>query len=410
MSERPSPDQQPRPIKPARRVGGIHYAVRDVTLLADRLAREGRRMSYLNIGDPNPYGFRTPSHVVEAVHRAMQDNHNGYAHSDGVPEALEAVRRDAARKGLDDPVYVWVGNGCSEVIDMALTALVERGDNVLTPTPGYPLYTALLTKLEAESRPYHFDEENGWQPDLEDVAARIDERTRALVVINPNNPTGSVASEETLRGLVELAGRHGLLVISDEIYDRLLLEGERHVAVASLSREVPVLTLGGLSKNWVAPGWRIGWGILTGEAGRLEGYVEGVRQLGRARLSANHPEQFAIRPALEGPQDHLEAMVGELTRRRDLAMRLLNAVPGISCVPPRGAFYAFPRLPDGTDDAAWAAELMRATGVVVVHGSGFGQRPGTSHFRIVLLPEPAELERACNLIGDFVAGQGAARG
>ncbi len=391
------------PIRPAARVRNVRYAVRDVVVLADRLRKTGKKMFYLNIGDPNPFGFRPPAHLIEAVHRAMLENRNGYASSEGVEEALQAIGRDAERKGIRSIVHAWVGNGCSEVIDMALTALVDPGDNVLVPSPGYPLYTALLAKLEGEGRAYHLDEARGWQPDVADIAARIDERTRAIVVINPNNPTGSVASESTLRAIVQLAEEHGLVVFADEIYDRLLFDGARHVPMASLSAGATVLTLNGLSKNWIVPGFRIGWGILSGDRERIEPYAEAIRQLGRARLSANHPEQYGIAPALEGDQSHLAAMILELTARRNLAMRMLNEVPGVSCVRPEGAFYAFARLHGEMPDDIWARELMQETGVVVVPGSGFGQREGTRHFRIVLLPPLDVIEEACRLIAGFMA-------
>lgn len=390
------------PIPAAHRVRNVRYAVRDVVVLANSLREKGMRMFDLNIGDPNPFGFKPPAHMIEAVHRAMVENRNGYAPSEGIRPAVDAIERDARARGIGPIVHTWIGNGCSEVIDMAMTALVNPGENVLVPSPGYPLYPAILTKLDAEARPYFLDEDRGWQPDVEDMARRIDDRTRAVVVINPNNPTGSVASEKTLRDVLELAIEHDLVVFADEIYDRLLFDGCRHVPLASLAKEATVISLGGLSKNWIVPGFRIGWGILCGDAERVAPFCEGIRQLGRARLSANHPEMYGIAPALEGGQEHLVSMVRDLTVRRDLAMRLLNATPGISCVPPQGAFYAFPRLHLDVDDEQWVKDLMAATGVVVVHGSGFGQRPGTRHFRIVLLPQPDVLEEACKRIARFL--------
>ena len=397
------PKSTGRGIAPARRVRDVKYAVRDVVVLAEQLAAEGRRMLYLNIGDPNPFGFRPPEAMISAVKDAMDANHNGYAPSDGIDVALEAIARETARKKVRSPVYTWTGSGASEVIDMALTALVNPGENVLTPSPGYPLYTALLAKLEAENRPYQLDEENGWQPDLDDIASQIDERTRAIVVINPNNPTGSVASEETLRAIVDLAAEHDLVVFADEIYDRLLFDGKEHIALGSLRDDATVLTLGGLSKNWIVPGFRIGWGVLGGDPDRLGGYVEAIQQLGRARLSANHPEQYGIPAAIDGDQSHLAAMITDLEARRDLAMDRLNGIDGISCVVPEGAFYAFPRLDFDVADGPWCADLMRETGVVVVPGSGFGQRPGTQHFRIVLLPPLDVLSDAFDGIAAFTA-------
>ncbi len=362
-------------------------------------------MLALNIGDPNPFGFRPPEHLLEATFAAMQRNLNGYAPSDGIAEAVEAIERDAKARGIGPIVYTWVGSGCSEVIDMALSALVDPGQNVLTPSPGYPLYTALLAKLGAENRAYHLDEENGWQPDVADIERLIDAKTRAIVIINPNNPTGSVASEATLRRVVELAIEHNLVIFADEIYDRLLFDGAKHVPLGSLDPRACVLSLCGLSKNWVLPGWRIGWGVLSGPEEQLRGYVNAIQQLGRARLSANHPEQYAIKAALEGPQDNLARMIPQLVERRDAAMRKLQAIPDISCVVPQGAFYAFPRIHrelPGMDDATWCRERMRETGVITVPGSGFGQKPGTQHFRIVLLPDVPTLEEACDGIARFM--------
>lgn len=394
------------PIQAAERVRGVRYAVRDVVVLADRLRREGKEMLYLNIGDPNPFGWEPPAHLLDACDQAVRRNLNGYAPSEGIAEAVESIEKDAQARGIGKPVLTWVGSGVSEVIDMALSALVNRGENVLTPSPGYPLYTALLAKLEAENRPYHLDEEDGWQPDIADIEAQIDDKTRAIVVINPNNPTGSVATEERLRQIIALAEKHDLLVVADEIYDRLLFDGQQHVPLGSLSETANVLTLGGLSKNWLLPGWRIGWGILTGDPERLAPYAEGVMQLGRARLSANHPEQYAIKAALEGSQEHLPPMLEELEARARMCTERLNAIDGISCVAPGGAFYAYPRLHIEGSDNTWCSELMKETGVVVVPGEGFGQKEGTRHFRIVLLPDREILSNAFDGIERFMAKQG----
>jgi alanine-synthesizing transaminase len=394
---------QARPIAPAKRVANVRYAVRDVAVLADKLRREGRRMLYLNIGDPNPFGFRAPEHLLTAVRQAMESNRNGYAPSDGIDEALAAIRRDATARGIGPIVHAWVGNGCSEVIDMALSALVDPGDNVLTPSPGYPLYTALLAKLGADNRAYHLDEDKGWQPDTEDIARLIDARTRAIVLINPNNPTGSVATRETLAKVVELAIAHNLVIFADEIYDRLLFDDVTHVPLGSIDPRACVLSLCGLSKNWVLPGFRIGWGVLSGPEEQLRDYIGAIGQLARARLSANHPEQYAIAPALDGPQDHLVELIPQLVARRDAAMDALAQIPDITCVKPQGAFYAFPRIHRPIEDAVWCRELMQESAVVTVPGSGFGQREGTQHFRIVLLPQVSEIHEACAAIGRFMS-------
>lgn len=388
-------------ITPARRTRDITYAVRDVVVLADQVARTGKEMLYLNIGDPNKFDFQTPTHIVEATYRAMRENYNGYSPSSGVEEARQAIRDEAGRKGITNILDIFVTTGASEAIDICLTALVNDGENVLIPSPGYPIYSAILHKLNAEPRFYYLDEENGWQPDLADIAARIDDKTRAIVIINPNNPTGALYPEEILRGIIELAREHNLVIFSDEIYDKLVLDGKEHIATASLDPDAAVLTLGGLSKNYLVPGFRIGWGIISGREEELREYIEAANKLIRARLCANHPGQWAIRPALEGDQSHLVETREKLTHRRDLTVEMLNQVPRITCVKPEGAFYAFPRLHIEESDDQFVRELIKETGVVVVPGSGFGQLPGTSHFRVVFLPPEEVLLKAYNKIADF---------
>lgn len=390
-------------IKPAIRTERVTYAVRDVVVLAKQVAATGKEMLYLNIGDPNLFDFATPEHVIEATAKAMRENRNGYAPSSGIAAALSAIGRDAERNNISNIQDIFVTTGASEAIDICLSALVNAGENVLTPTPGYPLYTALLAKLEAQEVPYYLDEDNGWQPDLDDIASKINNKTRAIVLINPNNPTGSVCDRKTLEGILELARKHSLVVFADEIYDKLILDGGRHVSIASLDKSHPIVTFNGLSKAYVAPGFRIGWGIISGDRSRVSDYVEAVNKLLRARLSANHPEQFAIAPALDGDQSHLEILKQKLSRRRDISVDMLNSIPGVSCVAPTGAFYAFPRLQIEQEDELFVQELIKATGVVTVHGSGFGQRPGTKHFRIVFLPPEDTLRKAYGLIGQFIS-------
>lgn len=395
--------QTDRSIRPAQRTEGIRYAIRDIVELAHAVARTGKPMLYLNIGDPNVYGFEPPPHILEPVIRAMQDNHNGYGPSSGVPEAVEAIRHQAARQGIRAIQHVYVTHGSSEGIDLALSALVDRGDNVLTPCPGYPFYDAVLARLEVENRPYQLDEDRGWEPDVDDIAERIDPRTRALVVINPNNPTGGVCSRRTMERIVELAIRHNLVLFSDEIYDRLTFDGAAHVCPAALSSEAKVITFNGLSKAFLVPGLRIGWGVVSGPAAELAAYCEAIRKMERARLCANHPAQYAIRAALDGPQTHVADLVRRLTRQRDAALAAIRGIPGLSCVKPGGAMYAFPRIDFDADDHEFVVRVLRETGVVLVPGSGFGQRPGTQHFRIVILPAEETLRDAFGRIARMVA-------
>jgi alanine-synthesizing transaminase len=395
-------------IKAAARTRDITYAVRDIVVLAQEVAAGGKEMLYLNIGDPNQFDFRTPGHIVEAAHRAMERNDNGYAPSSGIPAARQAIEAQAQRKGISSILDIFITSGVSEAIDVCFTALADAGENILIPTPGYPLYSAVLNKLGVRPNGYFLDEDNGWQPDVNDVREKIDSGTRGIVLINPNNPTGSVCSEETLEEIIMLAREHQLVIFADEIYDQLILEEKEHRSVAALDPEAPVITFNGLSKAYLVPGWRIGWGVASGNRTVMDIYLEAVNKLLRARLCANHPEQHAIAPALEGDQNHLEEMKTRLIRRRDLTVEMLNAIDGITCVRPEGAFYAFPRLEIEGSDWDFVRALIRETGVVVVPGGGFGQRPGSQHFRVVFLPPEKTLERAYDQISRFMKTYSAA--
>ncbi|MBW1878666.1 MAG: aminotransferase class I/II-fold pyridoxal phosphate-dependent enzyme [Deltaproteobacteria bacterium] len=391
-------------ILPASRTKNVRYAIRDIVVQAKRLEAEGQELVFLNIGDPIQEDFETPRHIIDAICDALRTGHTSYCDSAGVSEAREAIRRDAERRGIPSIQEVFATAGVSEGIELALCALVEPGDDFLTPSPGYPLYTALAAKLGTRRNEYRLDEQNGWQPDVEDMERQVTPRTRALVLINPNNPTGSVYTVETVDRVVDVARRHGLVIFADEVYDKFLLDGGAHIPVATRAGNHPVLTFGGLSKNYLGPGLRMGWMTVSGANDALGDYLEALGRLVRARLCANHPIQYAIRPALEGPQDHFEEMLVRLRKRRDLIFARLNAIDGVSCVKPLGAFYAFPRLHDwaGTD-AEFVTELMREEGVVCVPGSAFGQRAGTSHFRIVFLPKEDVLEEALDRIERFLA-------
>ena len=385
-------------VKPSQRSAEIHYAIRNINLAQ----AAGKKLLSLNIGDPLQFDFSTPSHIVEATYQAMLAGKTGYAPSSGVEEATQAIRDEAGRQGIQNVQDVFLASGVSEAIEIALASLLNPGDNLLIPSPGYPLYQAVLTKFGAEGVPYYLDESNGWQPDPDEIARRINSRTRGIVVINPNNPTGAVYSREVLSAILNLAARHGLVAFSDEIYSKLVLDPVSHVSLASLAPELPVITFNGLSKAYLVPGFRIGWGILSGEGSSVADYQKAIGKMLRLRLCANHPEQFAIRPALEADQSHISEMIAKLRRRRDLIDSLLNSIPGISCVRPQAAFYAFPRLEISGSDQEFVSSLIRETGVVVVPGSGFGQQPGTKHFRLVFLPPEETLGQALQHIGDFL--------
>jgi alanine-synthesizing transaminase len=396
------PVTQIREIAAAQRLDNVRYAIRDLAVLADQVAKQGHKVLPLNIGDPLNFDFETPRHMIEAVYKAMRDGKNGYAPSTGIKEAVDAIRGEAEGKGITSIQDVFVTSGVSETVDICLAALLNPGENVLTPCPDYPLYSAVVAKLGLELNTYELNEDDSWQPDLLDVNRKISAKTRGIVLINPNNPTGAVCSRRMLETVAELARRHNLVIFADEIYDNLILDDDKHLSIAALAPDVPIVTFGGLSKNYLAPGWRIGWGVVSGDAAAVRPYVEGINRLLRARLCANHPEQYAIKAALEGPQDHLVEVTGKLRARRDLTVAWCKATPGISCVSPRGAFYAFPRLEIPESDEVFVKELLQKKHVLVVHGSGFGQKQGTKHFRIVFLPDEQTLRTAYQAVGEFM--------
>lgn len=391
-------------VRPARHIENVRYAIRNVVAEAMRLEAEGRRILYLNIGDPLKFDFQTPPHLIEAVYRAMRDGHNGYAPSSGIPAAREAICREATRGGIPGltPLDVVVTTGASEALELALTALLEPGERVLVPCPGYPLYNALAAKLSAQAVPYFLDEEKGWSLNLEELDALCTPETRAILLCNPNNPTGAVLERSVLEGLIEIARRRGLVILSDEIYDKLTYDTP-HIPTASLATDVPIITFGGLSKAYLACGWRVGWLVFC-NAHLMPDLKIAVLRLADARLCSPAPQQHAIVPALEGPQDHIPEMMGRMRARRDLMVRRINAIPGLSVVEPAAAFYAMPRLqlPGLESDEKFVLELLRETGVLFVHGSGFGQKPGTAHFRVVFLPPEDILTTAFDRLEAFV--------
>ncbi len=390
-------------VMAASRMMNVRYAIRDLAVVADEVAREGNEILYLNIGDPCKYDFHTPPHMIEAVLKAMVDGHNGYADSLGIKPAIEAIHSQAERNGFRDIQSIFVGYGSGEVIDSCLTALLNPGDNVLTPSPEYPLYGAIMAKLDCPANPYNLDEAHGWEPDVADMARKINSRTRAILLITPNNPTGAVYSKRTLEKILELAREHGLIIFADEIYDKLIFDdAHQHVSVATLATDVPIVTFNGLSKAYLVPGWRIGWAIATGPREVLHPYMGAVHRLLRARLSAPHPFQHAIRPALEGPQDHLEGVLRKLKRRADLTVEWAKHTPHVKLVPPKGAFYAYPTLEITEDDLTFVTDLLKQKHVLVVHGSGFGEKPGTRHMRIVFLPPEQVLSAAYAKMTDFI--------
>jgi alanine-synthesizing transaminase len=390
------------PVHVAERVSRFSYAIRNIVAEARRVEAAGRTVRYLNIGDPIPFGFKTPPALVEAVAKAERDGFNGYVPSPGIPAAREAVAADWTRQGFPaDPDKVLITAGASEGIELALTALADPGDDVLVPMPTYPLYTAVLAKVGAEARYYRADPSTGWLPDLEHLESLVTPRTRALVVIDPNNPTGAVYPESVRRDIIALAERHGLTILADEVYADLAYAGP----VAPLGRYAPdaaIISFSSLSKAYLAPGWRAGW-MVVGRSPRLDDLLAAIKKLADGRLCSNGPAQYAIAPALLGDRSHQAAFRGALAERAAITTDALNAIPGMSVVAPAGAFYAMPKvsLPPGDTDERYVLELLRATGVLCVYGSGFGLPPGEGFFRVVFLAPPDELAAIYREIDGF---------
>jgi alanine-synthesizing transaminase len=380
------------PIPVARRISGFVYAIRNIVTEARKVEASGRNVRYLNIGDPIPFGFQTPPHLIEAVERAMRSGENGYAPSVGILPAREAVAAECIRRGMPaSPDRVVITSGTSEGIELALTALAQEGDDVLVPVPTYPLYTAVLAKIGARPVFYRTDPARGWLPDLDHVRSVITRSTRALVVIDPNNPTGATYSDEIRRALVDLADRHNIPLLADEVYADLAFDGPVP-ALASVNPDAPVISFSSLSKAYLAPGWRAGW-MAVGRTDRLDDVLGAVKKLADGRLCSTGPMEHAIVAALNGDRSHQEVFRAELRLRAQLTTARLNAIPGIAAVPPTAAFYAMPRvsLPSGVTDEDYVLALLRETGILCVYGSGFGTRPEDGFFRVVFLAPPDEL-------------------
>ena len=392
-------------ISPSNRTANFHYAIRNLVSAAEALERKGRRITYLNIGDPQAYGFRPPEHVVEAVARALRDNFTGYAHSAGLPEARTAVARYASSLGAPtEPAQVLLTSGASEAADLVLTALVNEGDQVLLPAPGYPIYPAILNKLGAVACYYHLESDRGWQPSIAEIESLITERTRAVLLINPNNPTGSIIPDETTRQFLELAARHKLLVIADEVY-RELCFAKPPAPASVLAREidVPLITLESLSKTHLVPGWRVGWMRYSHEELMPE-LTRSIGRLASGRLCSPTPTQYAVRPALEGDKSFLRDFVVEIKKRRDFVVASVERIKGISCDVPAAAFYVMLKADDPLDrtDETFVLDLLEQTGVLVVPGSGFGADPHKGLFRLVYLADEDVLGAVFEKIEKFL--------
>ena len=400
----------PRTLAQSAKLADVLYEIRGpVNAEAQRMEAAGEHILKLNIGNPAPFDFPPPSDILRDMISTLPVSH-GYSESKGILSARRAVvDRYNETPGFPevDVDDVYLGNGVSELIMLLLNALLDNGDEVLIPAPDYPLWTA-ATSLSG-GRPVHYvcDEGNGWNPDVEDLESKVTERTKAIVVINPNNPTGAVYSDETLKAITDVARRHGLLLFADEIYDRITYDGLTSTNLATFAPDLLCVTLNGLSKTYRVAGFRSAWMVITGPRDHATGFLEGVELLTGTRLCANVPGQQAIQAALGGKQsiEDLLLPMGRLTRSRDVAWEGLNAIEGVSCVKPTGALYAFPRLDpevhDIRDDQRFALDLLRSEKILITHGSGFNI-PTTDHFRVVTLPHPDDLSVAVERMGNFL--------
>lgn len=397
------------PVRKSSKLDHILYDIRGpITDRARQLERAGHQITKLNIGNMAPFGFEAPETVRREMHRLL-DASAGYSDSKGVEVARQAVARRYGDMGVADVSAedVFLGNGASELIALATNALLDNGDEMLVPMPDYPLWTACTTLAGGTAVQYRCDEATGWMPDLDHIRSKITPRTRGLVIINPNNPTGAVYPQPLLLELVQIARDHGLVIFSDEVYDRMLYEGARHTAIASLSSDVLTLTFNSLSKSYRSCGYRAGWLVVSGDTASAHDYIDGLNMLSSMRLCPNVPGQWAVAAALEGAQDirELVGVGGRLRRQRDIAHELLTAIPGVSCRKPDAALYLFPRLDAAmypiSDDRAFFLQLLNETHVLLVQGSGFNY-PGNQHFRIVFLPHEDELRNAIGRVAAFL--------
>ncbi len=398
-----------KPIERSKKLDGVCYDIRGpVAREAKRMEEEGHRILKLNIGNPAPFGFEAPDEILKHVIHNLPTA-QGYTDSQGIYPARVAVaqyyqQRGILSAGADD---VYIGNGVSELILMSLQALLDNGDEVLIPSPDYPLWTAAVNLAGGKAVHYRCDEEQDWYPDVQDMRSKITSRTRALVLINPNNPTGAVYERAVLEDIIALAREFGLVVLSDEIYDKILYDGATHISTASLCDDLLVLTFGGLSKNYRIAGFRVGWLFISGARLAARSYIEGLNILASMRLCANVPCQHAVQTALGGYQSINELVVpgGRLYDQMDLAHRLVNEIDGISCYRPKGAMYLFPKIDRKKfpikDDELFVLDFLRQYKVLLVHGRAFNW-PEPDHFRIVFLPHKEQLEQAIGKLAQFL--------
>ncbi|MFI6157564.1 pyridoxal phosphate-dependent aminotransferase [Kitasatospora sp. NPDC051170] len=397
-------------FRQSSKLNDVCYEIRGpVVDQANALEEAGHSVLRLNTGNPAPFGFDAPEEIIQDIIRNLPRAH-GYSDSRGILPARRAVVQYYQQRGVQGVTVndVYLGNGASELIQMAVTALVDDGDEVLVPMPDYPLWTAAVRLAGGKAVHYLCDEEAEWYPALDDIAAKITARTKAIVVINPNNPTGAVYPKELLEGILDLARRHHLMVLADEIYDKILYDDAEHHCLAALADDVLTLTFNGLSKSYRVAGFRSGWLVVSGPKQHASDYLEGLTMLSGMRLCPNVPAQYAVQAALGGHQSINDLVLpgGRLTEQRDIAVKALNEIPGVSCVKPKGALYAFARLDPAVhrivDDERFVLDLLLREKIHVVQGTGFNW-PRPDHFRFVTLPRADDLETAINRIGRFLA-------
>ena len=388
-------------MKISNRISNVEYAIRDITLHARQYEKAGKKIIYLNIGDPVKYDFPTPDHIKRALLDAVSSNFNYYADSEGILELREAIVNKESQKGLSVNVGdVLVTNGISEGLDMVAASIVEPNSEILMPGPYYPPYASYVKFYGG--KPIEFKLTEDGAPDLDDIKSKITPKARALVIINPNNPTGEVFNSKNLKQLIDVAAEHDMYIICDEIYDKLVFDRE-FTGIGKVAKDAPVILLNGFSKVYLMTGWRCGYICMNSDCQKLENIRNNIPKLARVRIATNLPVQKAAVAALQGPQEYIAETVTKLKKRRDLVVKRLNEIDGISCKLPNGAFYTFPKILRNhwKDDKDFVLDLLNKTGILTVHGSGFGEL-GRGHFRIVYLPNEQVLEEAMDKLSDFV--------
>ena len=389
-------------MKISKKVAGVEYAIRDIVSAAREIEKQGQKVEYLNIGDPVQFGFQPPDNVKQALVDAINNGNNFYTQSEGLPELLDEIAKKENAKGLSiDSKNVLVTNGVSEGLDMVISSIVEDGDEVLLPGPYYPPYASYVRLHGGKPIEFAVDLHNS-QPDIDDIRSKITTKTVAICLISPNNPTGLIFDENSLKQIVNIANEHNLYIICDEIYDKIVFD-QKFTGIGKVAGDSPVIILNGFSKVHLMSGWRIGY-IAFNDSPQLDSIRENLPKLARVRISTNLPVQYAALESLRGSQDYISEFVSELKQHRDYVIKRLNSMNNISCSNPQGAFYAFPKIENNSynSDKDFVLELLKQKGVLTVYGSGFGAKYGSGHFRIVYLPKMGILETAMDKIEDFV--------